>query len=246
MGFLTWLTTNGTLYPKYAKVLKGNVSILSFSLDAPTAKIHDDIRGIQCFNKVIESIKIARSLGESVLIKHIVCEENVKELKRMVTLAQKLGALIELNAEFAYFGDRRPLNKNIEQILKLKRHPNVIISKPHLQFMKDGGNNPSRPKCHIGKNMIVIAPDNTLYYPCMHHVKKQLPLVHNNMIQSLNYYQDEFETIGTFSFCNKCTIPCYMESSYYTELDKYMFLCLYGRIDYIKKQAYLYLRNKLS
>lgn len=34
LGLFTSLTTNGTLYPRYARELKGQLAALSFSLDA--------------------------------------------------------------------------------------------------------------------------------------------------------------------------------------------------------------------
>ncbi|MEL6537207.1 MAG: radical SAM protein, partial [Bacteroidota bacterium] len=60
MGFITTVTTNGLLYPKYAEQLRGLVDMLHFSLDAADAETHDALRGVKCFDFVMESIKIAR------------------------------------------------------------------------------------------------------------------------------------------------------------------------------------------
>ncbi|MHC1592240.1 MAG: radical SAM protein [Candidatus Helarchaeales archaeon] len=247
MGFFTWLTTNGVLYPKYARALKGNLTQLCFSLDSHDKEIHDQIRGVKCFDKVIQSIKIARNLGETPMIKTTICEENVDGLPEIIKLAQDLGVLIELNAEFSYFGNRPLSKKNIRKMLKFKSHPNVIVSIPQLKFILDGGNNPIRPKCPIGKNLIVLTPNNELYFPCMHLVKKTIPLIDGSLLKTMNdeHVKEEFKKVGTFPFCNGCTIPCYMEAAYYTQIDKYFFPCYFGRIDYLKKRLYLSIRNRI-
>ncbi|MHA1144328.1 MAG: radical SAM protein [Candidatus Helarchaeota archaeon] len=248
LGMMTWLTSNGLLYPKHARELKGNVTQLCFSLDSANPKVHNEIRGIECFDKVIKAIKMARNLGEVPMIKNTVCEENVDELKNLARLAQKLGVLIEFNAEFAYFNNKPLSDDGIKKILKLKRHPNVIVSLPQLQFIKDGGNNPRRPKCPIGQKLIVLAPNNDLYYPCMHLAQRQIPLIDGDLIKTLKDEEVKriYRNVGRLPICNGCTIPCYMETSYYTDIDKYFFLSYYGRIDYVRKRARLTLVDKLN
>jgi MoaA/NifB/PqqE/SkfB family radical SAM enzyme len=247
-GIMTWLTTNSLLYPKYAKALAGNVTALSFSLDSPDPSTNDQIRGITHFKKAIEAMKLAIDLGETPMIKATICKENIDQLQDFADLARKLGVLVEFNAEFAYFGNAALDENGIKKIQAIKKHPNVIISQPHLQFMRDGGNNPCRPKCHIGHNMVVIAPDNKLYYPCMHLVQDKIPLKNGSIKDTLEQMHiDGLEQkIGKFPFCNGCTIPCYMESSYYTGIDKYFMSCYLGRVDYLKKRARLALINRMT
>jgi hypothetical protein len=52
------------------------------------------------------------------------------------------------------------------------------------------------------------------------------------------------QKIGPFPFCDRCTIPFYMESSYYTGIDKYFIPCLIGCLDYLKKRVALGMINK--
>jgi len=246
MGIMTWLTTNSLLYPKFARALAGNVTALSFSLDSPDPATNDRIRGIPHFKKAIHAMKLAIDLGETPMIKATICKENIDQLHDFADLARKLGVLIEFNAEFAYFGNDALDHTDIKKIQAFK-HPNVIISKPHLNFMLDGGNNPCRPKCHIGHNMVVIAPDNQLYYPCMHLVQDKIPLKNGSLKETLQQMHANglAQKIGKFPFCNGCTIPCYMESSYYTGMDKYFVSCYLGRVDYLKKRARLAMINKM-
>src|SRR5690349_8019029 len=56
MGFITTLTTNCLLYPKWAERLQGKVDMLHFSLDAADKNLHDQGRGVACFDFVQESI----------------------------------------------------------------------------------------------------------------------------------------------------------------------------------------------
>lgn len=244
-GIMTWLTTNGLLYPKHASALHGHVSALSFSLDSPRRAVHDAIRGVKCFDAAIRSIKLAVSLGEQPMIKATICKENVQDLDAFAALAAKLGALIEFNAEFAYFGNP-PLDAGgIAAITRAARHPNVIISRPHLRFMLDGGNDARHPRCPVGENMIVIAPDNSLYYPCMHMTTGTVPLEHGSIAATLDGMRRSgaLDRIGRFPFCQGCTIPCFMETSYYVTVDKYFLPCYSGRVEYLAKRARLALKN---
>ena len=64
LGFITTLTTNCLLYPKWANKLHGLVDMLHFSLDYYNPEKHNLSRGVNCYDHVLDSIKIAISLGE--------------------------------------------------------------------------------------------------------------------------------------------------------------------------------------
>jgi len=59
LGFITTITTNTLLYPKRATQLAGLVDMLHFSLDAWEADLHNEMRGVNCYNSVMHSIEIA-------------------------------------------------------------------------------------------------------------------------------------------------------------------------------------------
>lgn len=248
MGIFTSLTTNGTLYERYANQLAGAVSALSFSLDGPTAEIHDGIRGIKCFNSAIKSIIHARRLGELVMIKTTVTNENIMNLPALIRLAQRLGVLIELNPEFQYFNNFPLEDPFVKQLFSWWRHPNVIISHAHLHFMLDGGNDITKPKCANGSTVLVISPDNKLYVPCMHKSYGLIPMVENNLEQTLKSIamKSERAWMGRHPYCEGCTIPCYFEPPYYTQFDKYFVYCIYSRIGYLIKRLVLQLKNRLA
>src|SRR6478609_7436806 len=82
-GFVTTVTTNALLYPKYAEKLKGKIDMLHFSLDSPDKEEHDRMRGVACYDFVMESIKVAKQLGERPDILFTVFEENIHLIPRM-------------------------------------------------------------------------------------------------------------------------------------------------------------------
>jgi MoaA/NifB/PqqE/SkfB family radical SAM enzyme len=249
MGFFTSLTTNGTLYSKHAHELLGNVSALSFSLDTADRETHNKIRGIPCYDKVIKSILLARKLGELVMLKTTVSNRHMDEIPPLIKLAEKFGILIELNAEFGYFGNSRLTPSNVKTFYRYWKHPNVIISHAHLQFLKDGGNDFQNPRCPLGKNVIVLAPDDSLYLPCMHYVESQFSLIEHNLEKTLKSedFKMELLKIGRYyHYCQNCTIPCYFEPMYYTNINKYFVILLASRFGYLIKRFLLRLRLKIN
>lgn len=247
MGFFTSLTTNGTLYPKFAQQLKGQLSSLSISLDSADRNVHNEIRGINCYDSVIRSILTARKLGELVMLKTTVTNKYINTIPPLIKLAARMGVLIELNAEFEYFDNERLTNQNIRKMYEWWKHPNVIISHAHLQFMKDGGNHDKHPLCPIGKNVLVITPDNNLYSPCMHRLQEILPLIDNDLIKTIQSPDVKSNLLwaGSYYFCRNCTIPCYFEAMYYTKITKYLPICLFSRIGYLRKRFIITIKNKI-
>ncbi len=246
MGIFTSLTTNGTLYTKYAHQLVGAVSALSFSLDGPTAEIHDRMRGINCFQSTIESMILARKLGNLVMIKTTVTNGNINNLPDLIQLARRLGVLIELNPEFSYFNNFPLEDPFIRQLFSWWRHPNVIISHAHLRFMLDGGNDIRKPRCSNGSTVVVISPDNRIYVPCMHKSYGLIPLIGSDLEKTLksDSIKNERMWMGKHPYCEGCTIPCYFEPTYYTKFDKYFLYCIYSRVGYILKRLALALKLK--
>ncbi|MDP2750209.1 MAG: radical SAM protein, partial [Nanoarchaeota archaeon] len=75
-GFRTTITTNCLLYPKYARALKGLVDLLAISLDSTDEEKHNKIRGVKTFDKVIDTIKLAKQIKQKLYIIHTVTEDN--------------------------------------------------------------------------------------------------------------------------------------------------------------------------
>ena len=103
LGLLTTITTNCLLYPKYANRLRGLVDMLHFSLDSPEREEHDLSRGVKCFDKVMESIHLAKSLGERPDILFTVFESNIHQIEKVwQEICKPHGLVLILNPVFEY------------------------------------------------------------------------------------------------------------------------------------------------
>lgn len=78
VGFITTVTTNCLLYPNFAAELKGKVDILQFSLESVDEKKHNEIRGVNSFKKVMESINLAKKLKQKIVIIHTVTDKKTQ------------------------------------------------------------------------------------------------------------------------------------------------------------------------
>ncbi|KPL05979.1 hypothetical protein AMJ86_10220 [bacterium SM23_57] len=105
------VTTNCILYPHKAKHIKGSVDFLHFSLDSATSEIHDRLRGVPCFHKVMESIEIALAIGERPDILFTATPETYKELPALAAIARKYKLMLIINPIFHIDGDQ-PLDRD--------------------------------------------------------------------------------------------------------------------------------------
>ena len=87
------VATNGTLFgEEEARELKrAGLRTIQFSLDG-VGGVHDAIRGVAgCFEKVVEAVKLAKSMGFKVLVKTVVQRSNVNQLPDLYKLLNRLG-----------------------------------------------------------------------------------------------------------------------------------------------------------
>ncbi len=93
------LITNGTLF--YEELIKKMVELkwdkIFFSLDSPFAETQNELRGVDCFNKIIKNVRsFAKCKKENdstlpILSFHmVVCNKNYKQIPKMIELAKKL------------------------------------------------------------------------------------------------------------------------------------------------------------
>jgi len=104
-GLKVNMTTNGTLVDreKAKRMARAGVNSVSISLDGPSAKVHDGVRGIPgAFRRSLRAIRWLRRFSEGepkpvkVRVNFVVMRDNFRTLPRMVRLAGELGA-VELN-----------------------------------------------------------------------------------------------------------------------------------------------------
>jgi MoaA/NifB/PqqE/SkfB family radical SAM enzyme len=223
---ITTLTTNGLLYPKYAQKLKGKVDMLHFSLDSPDKEEHDRLRGVRCFDFVMESIRIARSLGERPDILFTVFEHNVHQIEtiwQQICLPNDL--VLILNPVFAYNAVQTGgslSSKTLQTLTHWGRQKNVYLNDAFISLRQDGGNHIHQPVCRAGSSTVVISPDNKLIVPCYHLGTEAFAI--EGDLYNLYHSQKVQQVIameGKLPACEGCTINCYMQPSFAVELNKY-------------------------
>lgn len=87
--------SNGTLLDKIAvgKLRESRLNSISVSLDSCYAEIHNKMRGVECFDSVIEGIKLLKrdAPGIKVGINCVITKMNFSGLYRMIPFAESLG-----------------------------------------------------------------------------------------------------------------------------------------------------------
>lgn len=236
-GFITTLTTNALLYPKLANRLRGKVDMLHFSLDSADSSQHDTWRGVPCFDFVMESIEIARSLGERPDILFTVFEENMAQIEPVyenICLPNNL--LLILNPAFEYnqvdVGKKLPMHQ-LDVLRSWGQRKNIYLNDAFIALRIDGGNQTKNPVCKAASTTIVISPENELVVPCYHLGKRSFP-IQDNLYEL--YHSDQVQELvaleGRLPECEGCTINCYMQPSFAVELNKYWWKALPSTIKY--------------
>jgi MoaA/NifB/PqqE/SkfB family radical SAM enzyme len=235
MGFITTLTTNCLLYPKYAEKLKGNVSMLHFSVDSADRDRHNASRGVPCYDFVKESIAIAVKLGERPDILFTVTDENIHEIPAVYdTFCKNDNLILILNPVFSYNHVGGELSqKNLKILSDWGYKKNIYLNQAFIRLRRQGGNDPLHPVCKAASTTIVISPENELMLPCYHLGLESFPidnqlfnLWHSPQIQQLIRMEGKYEA------CKGCTINCYMNPSFATELNRYFFYALPSTLKY--------------
>ncbi len=237
LGFITTVTTNCLLYPKYADRLKGLIDMLHFSLDSPIKEEHDQSRGVKCFDFVMESIEVAKSKGERPDIIFTVFEENVHQIKQVYEeITQPNDLVLILNPIFDYnnveAGPQLSGN-SLKELENWGKKKNVYLNQGFIDLRKDGGNHINKPICKAGSTTVVISPENKLVLPCYHLGLKELP-IEGNLFELFHSkeVQEQIALEGRHPKCEGCVINCYMQPSFAVELNKYWFKALPSTLKY--------------
>jgi MoaA/NifB/PqqE/SkfB family radical SAM enzyme len=233
--FITTVTTNGLLYPKQADRLRGLVDMLHFSLDSPDRATHDEGRGVRCFDKVMESIEVAKRLGERPDILFTVFEQNIDQIGAMYEqICRPNGLVLILNPVFEYNSVGGTLSETALQALTdWGNRPGVYLNDGFVQLRRDGGNHTQKPVCRAASTTVVISPQNELVLPCYHLGLQTFPI--NGQLHDL-YRSAEVQKLvaleGRLPACEGCAINCYMQPSFAVELSKYWWKALPSTLKY--------------
>lgn len=237
MGFITTLTTNGLLYPKFAERLRGKVDMLHFSLDSSEKEAHDAGRGVACFDFVLESIRLAKELGERPDILFTVFPENLDQLEKVyreIVLPNRL--LLIINPAFSYNqveAGERLSPAQLDYLSAFGRGRSVYLNEGFIKLRKEGGNHIERPVCRAASSTVVISPSNELVLPCYHLGLKNIPIQGDllNLYRSPEV-QELVRLEGRLPACEGCTINCYMQPSFAVEVNSYFWSALPSTLKY--------------
>ncbi len=236
-GFITTVTTNTLLYPKYAEKLKGNIDMLHFSLDAPTKEAHDKSRGVACFDHLVQSIDIAKKLGERPDILFTVFESNVHQIQEVYDkfiIPNNLVLILNPVFDYGEIATEDLLSeKALETLTNWGKKKNIYINDAFLALRKDGGNHIDNPVCKAGSTTIVISPSNELVVPCYHLGEKKFTIQNNlQKLYKSNEVQRLIKLEGKLPACEGCVINCYMQPSFSVEVNKYWWKALPSTLKY--------------
>ena len=230
----TSITSNGLLYPKFAEKLAGKVDLLHFSLDSPDEEEHNKIRKVNCYKFVLQSLDIAKSLGEFPDILFTVTNETYKKLPRMHQLAKEFGLILIVNPVFSYFGNP---GLSIEAIDYIEEYcsgkMDIYLNNGFMKLRRDGGNDINNPKCKAVSRVIVISPYNEIILPCYHFASDKIKI--DRPIKEIRKSEKilEFKKMeGRFDFCQGCTVNCYFEPSFIFPTNLYAILSLTSKFKY--------------
>ena len=235
LKFITTLTTNTLLYPKFAERLKGKVDMLHFSLDTADKEKHDTMRGVACFDFVMESIELAKSLGERPDILFTVFEDNKEDIQSVyeqICLPNDLVLILNPAFEYNQVGDHLS-NETLNELEQWGKKKNVFLNQAFVDLRRAGGNHIEDPVRKEASTTLVISPENNLILPCYHLGEKSFPIKGN--LESLYHspeVQKQTATEGRLPACEGCTINCYMQPSFSVETSKYFWNSLLSTIKY--------------
>ncbi len=231
--FYTSVTTNCLIYPQQAEQLKGLIDLLHFSLDSMNEDENDKLRGNGSFARVMESIEIAKTLGEQPDLLFTATRANFRAIDELICFAQDQKLILIVNPIFKYSSQLSLTKEALDYLDQFKNEKYVYINRALHRLMRDGGNIRSQPRCRAISATVVISPQNELLLPCFHHAQLAIPIQSNlsEILQSRTWRLQKKQQ-GTFPFCDGCTINCYFDPSFLYKLDRYFWLSMVSKIKY--------------
>ncbi|MFX0070258.1 MAG: radical SAM/SPASM domain-containing protein [Candidatus Hermodarchaeota archaeon] len=238
-NFINGITSNGYLLPKVLPKLEGLDFILT-SLDYPTAELHNKARGLNVFDKVIESIKIANRMGIKVIISTVVMNDNLHLLEDICELAKSLECPIELYPCEDIIWDISgttysvkdihniipDVNSWANKIRDLRKHYKNILTEPvSISIIEKGGfgGNPKHQnilRCHVAETYMFVRHDGTIDYPCKIHPVKSYNVLNHSLstIHTSTEVREIMKVHDNYDFCDGCRLGCAIMSSIPTRL----------------------------
>ncbi|MFX1532516.1 MAG: radical SAM protein [Promethearchaeota archaeon] len=236
-SFMNGIATNGYLIPKLFEDhnLEG-LDYMLLSLDYPKAELHNKMRGIKVFDKVIESIKLANKNDIKPIISTVVMKDNLKYLEDMCELAENLNCSIEIYPCEDIIRKYPENSYQIDNIYDLipdisiwantmrslrKQHKNILTDPISIEVVEKGGfggyplYHQKTLRCHVAEAYIFISHDGYVHYPCKIHPISSFNTQNYSLYDI--YYSKEVKDImkkhDNYNFCENCRLGCAIASS---------------------------------
>ncbi len=233
---ITGLASNGYLLPLLLKEdkLKG-LNYILLSLDYPFASLHDKNRGIEVFDRVIDTIKLANKKGIKVIISTNVMKTNLKYMPDLCELAKKFNCLIELypcediirkyNGEKYKIDDISSIIPDLNLWAKMVRllktkYKSLLTDNYSIKIIESGGfgGNPKHQKivrCRVAEAYLFVRHDGFIDFPCKIHPIKRYNALKNPIYSIYNSKEatDIMKKHDDYSFCDGCRLGCSITAS---------------------------------
>jgi len=236
--FINGIATNGYLMPQLLKEKSrlDGLDYILLSLDYPTAELHDKMRGIKVFDRVMETITLSNKRDISVIISTVVMKDNIQFLENICELAENLNCSIELFPCEDIIRDHRNLQYKINNMEDLipdlsvwakilhslrSKYKNILTDPVSINVVEKGGfggapeYHQTSLRCHVAEAYLFVRYDGFIDYPCKIHPVKSFYAL-KETINNI-YYSREVRKImkqhDNYDFCDKCRLGCAIASS---------------------------------
>lgn len=212
-GFPIIITTNGILYSRWSKLLKGLVDHIQFSLDTLNSERYRKRRGI-VIDYVLEGIEKAASLSQKFGIFCTVDEENIEDIEELIQFSEKYRCGLSINPIFSYFKKEELKEGSVEYLKRVASYKDVYLNLDQINLILSGGNRIESPRCVAVSRNIAISPDGSLLLPCFHRYVEKISIQNNlEYIYHSQRINELRHMAGRFDFCQGCTNNCYMDTA---------------------------------
>lgn len=231
--FYISLNSNGLLVKKKKNIINRYVDVVKLSLDG-NEDTHNFMRGVDCYSKVIEAIKVLKKINKKILITMVVTRKNIDQLENVVDLVKKYNLKVSLQVASdkvllsdrinQYCVDKKELSLLIEKIIALKKSSKGRYISNSIAAIKRIKNKQKR-RCYLLKVGTRINYDGVLE-PCSHK-RMQGPLFDTKISKSNSFTK----IYKRMKLDLDCAYPCWcaarIEANLILSFDLRSILCLF-------------------
>lgn len=190
------LVTNGTLVnEKNVTEISKYFDRAAVSLDGSDSEAYKKIRGIDGFEKAVNSIKLMKPLLKEVHVSTVLQKDNLADIENILDLAKKLGVKVYLGAAISSGIEGFGNNENpdiasyaaeIKQVLEKVMHHPVVANKEILEY---NFFNKGTKVCYNPSQGIAVGVDANVYPCCI------IPAPVGNLLK--NNFSEIFENYAS-------------------------------------------------